>query len=60
VTLAVTNRLREQTSIHWQGVRSPADMDGQWPLEKHDLSGAGGKHRLIAPVVTNDGLTAVG
>jgi CopA family copper-resistance protein len=28
VTLAVTNRLREQTSIHWHGVRSPADMDG--------------------------------
>ena len=28
VTLAVTNRLREQTSVHWHGVRSPADMDG--------------------------------
>jgi CopA family copper-resistance protein len=28
VTLAVTNHLREQTSIHWHGVRSPADMDG--------------------------------
>ena len=28
VTLAVTNRLREQTSIHWHGIRSPADMDG--------------------------------
>jgi CopA family copper-resistance protein len=28
VTLSVTNRLREQTSIHWHGVRSPADMDG--------------------------------
>ena len=28
VTLAVTNRLKEQTSIHWHGVRVPADMDG--------------------------------
>jgi len=28
VTLAVTNRLREPTSIHWHGVRSPAEMDG--------------------------------
>lgn len=28
VTLSVTNRLREQTSIHWHGVRSPAAMDG--------------------------------
>jgi CopA family copper-resistance protein len=28
VTLAVTNRLQEQTSIHWHGVRSAADMDG--------------------------------
>ena len=28
VTISVTNRLREPTSIHWHGVRSPADMDG--------------------------------
>src|SRR6266567_2580021 len=28
VTLSVTNRLGEQTSVHWHGVRSPADMDG--------------------------------
>jgi len=28
VTIAVTNRLKEQTSIHWHGIRSPADMDG--------------------------------
>ncbi len=28
VTLAVTNRLKEATSIHWHGVRVPADMDG--------------------------------
>jgi CopA family copper-resistance protein len=28
VTVSVTNRLREQTSIHWHGVRSPANMDG--------------------------------
>jgi len=28
VTIAVTNRLKETTSIHWHGVRVPADMDG--------------------------------
>lgn len=28
VTLAVTNRLKATTSIHWHGVRVPADMDG--------------------------------
>jgi FtsP/CotA-like multicopper oxidase with cupredoxin domain len=28
VTLAVTNRLSEPTSIHWHGVRVPAAMDG--------------------------------
>jgi CopA family copper-resistance protein len=28
VTIAVTNRLKEPTSIHWHGIRSPADMDG--------------------------------
>lgn len=28
VTLAVTNRLSEPTSIHWHGIRTPADMDG--------------------------------
>jgi FtsP/CotA-like multicopper oxidase with cupredoxin domain len=28
VTVAVTNRLKEATSIHWHGVRVPADMDG--------------------------------
>jgi CopA family copper-resistance protein len=28
VTLAVTNRLKHETSIHWHGVRLPADMDG--------------------------------
>jgi CopA family copper-resistance protein len=28
VTIAVTNRLREPTSVHWHGVRSPSDMDG--------------------------------
>ncbi len=28
VTLAVTNRLKNATSIHWHGVRVPADMDG--------------------------------
>jgi CopA family copper-resistance protein len=28
VTLAVTNRLKVPTSIHWHGIRLPADMDG--------------------------------
>jgi CopA family copper-resistance protein len=28
VTISVTNRLIVPTSIHWHGVRSPADMDG--------------------------------
>jgi len=28
VTLAVTNRLRETSSIHWHGLRVPAAMDG--------------------------------
>ena len=28
VTIAVTNRLKEQTSIHWHGIRLPSDMDG--------------------------------
>ena len=28
VTLNVTNRLRVPTSIHWHGIRAPADMDG--------------------------------
>src|SRR5688572_17363182 len=28
VTVRVTNRLRESTSIHWHGIILPADMDG--------------------------------
>lgn len=28
VTISVTNRLKEQTSIHWHGIRTPSDMDG--------------------------------
>ncbi|MBT9330825.1 copper resistance system multicopper oxidase [Acidipila sp. 4G-K13] len=28
VTIAVTNRLKEATSIHWHGIRLPSDMDG--------------------------------
>ena len=28
VTVAVTNRLKVPTSIHWHGMRVPADMDG--------------------------------
>jgi CopA family copper-resistance protein len=28
VTMSVTNRLKEPTSVHWHGIRDPADMDG--------------------------------
>ena len=28
VTLVVTNRLKEATSIHWHGIRTPSEMDG--------------------------------
>ena len=28
VTLAVTNRLSEPSSIHWHGIRAPSPMDG--------------------------------
>ena len=28
VTISLTNRLKHATSIHWHGVRLPADMDG--------------------------------
>jgi CopA family copper-resistance protein len=28
VTIAVTNRLKTPTSIHWHGIRLPAEMDG--------------------------------
>ncbi|MBN9617143.1 MAG: copper resistance system multicopper oxidase [Acidobacteriales bacterium] len=28
ITIAVTNRLKEPTSIHWHAIRLPADMDG--------------------------------
>jgi len=28
VTLAVTNRLSERSSIHWHGIRTPSPMDG--------------------------------
>src|SRR5260221_11183070 len=28
VTIAVRNRLKEHTSIHWHGIRSPSNMDG--------------------------------
>jgi len=28
ITIAVTNRLKEPTSIHWHSIRLPSDMDG--------------------------------
>ena len=35
VTLAVTNRLNEPSSIHWHGVRTPSPMDGVPGLSFH-------------------------
>ena len=35
VTLAVTNRLSEPSSIHWHGVRTPSPMDGVPGLSFH-------------------------
>jgi CopA family copper-resistance protein len=28
ITISLTNRLKQATSIHWHGIRVPADMDG--------------------------------
>jgi CopA family copper-resistance protein len=38
VTLAVTNRLSEPSSIHWHGVRTPAPMDGVPGLSFHGIA----------------------
>ena len=37
VTLAVTNRLGEPTSIHWHGIRTPSPMDGVPGLSFHGI-----------------------
>jgi FtsP/CotA-like multicopper oxidase with cupredoxin domain len=37
VTLAVTNRLPEPSSIHWHGVRTPSPMDGVPGLSFHGI-----------------------
>jgi FtsP/CotA-like multicopper oxidase with cupredoxin domain len=37
VTIRVTNRLRETTSIHWHGFILPADMDGVPGLSFHGI-----------------------
>jgi CopA family copper-resistance protein len=37
LTLAVTNRLSEPTSIHWHGVRTPSPMDGVPGLSFHGI-----------------------
>jgi CopA family copper-resistance protein len=37
VTLAVTNRLSEPTSIHWHGIRTPSPMDGVPGLSFHGI-----------------------
>jgi CopA family copper-resistance protein len=38
VTLAVTNRLPEPSSIHWHGVRTPSLMDGVPGLSFHGIA----------------------
>jgi CopA family copper-resistance protein len=37
VTLAVTNRLSEPSSIHWHGIRTPSPMDGVPGLSFHGI-----------------------
>jgi CopA family copper-resistance protein len=38
VTLAVTNRLSEPSSIHWHGIRTPSPMDGVPGLSFHGIA----------------------
>jgi CopA family copper-resistance protein len=38
VTLAVTNRLSEESSIHWHGIRTPSAMDGVPGLSFHGIA----------------------
>jgi CopA family copper-resistance protein len=38
VTLAVSNRLSEPSSIHWHGVRAPSPMDGVPGLSFHGIA----------------------
>ncbi len=38
VTLAVTNRLSEPSSIHWHGLRTPSPMDGVPGLSFHGIA----------------------
>ena len=37
VTLNVSNRMSEPTSIHWHGIRAPAEMDGVPGLSFHGI-----------------------
>ena len=37
ITLAVSNRLSEPTSIHWHGIRTPSPMDGVPGLSFHGV-----------------------
>lgn len=38
VTIAVTNRLREPTSLHWHGLRVPSAMDGVPGFDFHAIA----------------------
>lgn len=52
VTIAVTNRMKEPTSIHWHGVRLPAEMDGVPGLSFAGIP-AGETFSYRIPVVQN-------
>jgi CopA family copper-resistance protein len=52
VTLAVTNRLKVPTSIHWHAIRLPADMDGVPGLSFPGIAPGETFHYRI-PVVQN-------
>jgi CopA family copper-resistance protein len=52
VTIAVTNRLRSSTSIHWHGIRLPFEMDGVPGLSFPGIAPGETFHYRI-PVVQN-------
>jgi CopA family copper-resistance protein len=52
VTVAVTNRLKVPTSIHWHAIRLPSDMDGVPGLSFPGI-GPGQTFRYRIPVVQN-------
>src|SRR6267143_5698132 len=50
LTLAVTNRLSEPSSIHWHGIRTPSPMDGVPGLSFHGIApGETFVYRFLVP-----------